>query len=110
MPRASSLVLKSPQPNETRLISEGGPVMPESLGEWWATLQAWWQELTPDSQDFLRGVAVLVGAFLAGQIAGRIACRRLRAHNFDAWLRPPWLPTVGAGRAEVRAFTVSGLV
>ena len=42
--------------------------MSDSLHEWWLTLHAWWQELTPDSQVFLRGVAVLFGAFLAMRV------------------------------------------
>jgi hypothetical protein len=89
---------------------ERTPVMSESLGEWWFSLQAWWQELTPDSRGFLRGVAVLLGAFLAGQVLGRMACRRLRARDFDASLRAPWLPSAGGGRAEARPFTPTGLV
>ena len=40
--------------------------MSDSLSEWWFALQAWWQQLTPDSQVFVRAVAVILGAFLAG--------------------------------------------
>ena len=40
----------------------------ESLREGWSNLQEWWEELTPDSQIFLRGVAVLLGVFLAGEV------------------------------------------
>src|SRR5438105_1239720 len=84
--------------------------MSESLHEWWLTLQAWWQELTPDSQVFLRGAVVLLGAFLAGRLVGRIVCRRLRDHDFDASLRAPWLPPVGGGHTEARRLTPSALV
>jgi hypothetical protein len=84
--------------------------MSDSLPEGWFALQAWWQGLTPDSQVFLRGAAVLLGAFLAGLVVGRLACRRLRAANFDASLRAPWLPSAGGGRAEARPFTPTGLV
>jgi hypothetical protein len=87
-----------------------GPVVSDSLREWWFTLQAWWQELTPGSQDFLRGAAVLLGAFVAGQVLGRIAWRRLRSRDFDASLRAPWLPSAGGGRPEARSFIPSGLV
>ncbi len=84
--------------------------MSESLREWWLTLQAWWQDLTPGSQAFLRGVAVLLGAFFAGQIAGRNVFRRLRDRGFDASLRPPWLPPTGEGPARAWPFTPAGLV
>jgi hypothetical protein len=84
--------------------------MSDSLREWWSVLQAWWQGLTPDSQVFLRGAAVLLGAFLVGQVVGRVAWRRLRARDFDAALRAPWLPPAGGGRAEARPFTPTGLV
>src|SRR5262245_7967801 len=84
--------------------------MSDSLRQWWFGLQAWWQELTPDSQVFLRGVAVLLGAFLAGLVVGRIARGRLRARDFDGSVRAPWLPSVGGGRAEARSFTPTGLV
>lgn len=84
--------------------------MPDSLREGWFTLQAWWQDLTPDSQVFLRDVAVLLGAFLAGEVVARLARRRLRAGDFDASVRAPWLPAAGGGRAAARPFTHTGLV
>src|SRR5205823_13204685 len=86
------------------------PVMSDSLLEWWLALQAWWQDLTPESQVFLRGAAVLFGAFLAGEVLGRMARRRLRARDFDASLRAPWLPPAGGGRAGAWPFTPTGLV
>src|SRR5437899_1826850 len=45
--------------------------MSDPLTEWWFTLQAWWQELTPAAQAFLRGLAVLLSAVLAGEVAAR---------------------------------------
>jgi hypothetical protein len=39
-----------------------------------------------------------------------VACRRLRARDFDASLRAPWLPPAGGGRAERWPFTPTGLV
>jgi hypothetical protein len=83
--------------------------MSDSLSEWWFALQAWWYVLTPGSQAFLRGAAVLVGFLVAGQVVGRIVGRRLRTHGFDALLRPPWLASPGGGRAEPGLFTPSGL-
>src|SRR5262249_12477049 len=99
-----------PHPLARIRLPERTPVMSDLLSEWWFTLLAWWQELTPDSRGFLRGVAVLLGAFLAGQVPARMARRRLRDSDFDASLRPPWLPSVGGGRAEARPFTPTGLV
>jgi hypothetical protein len=61
----------------------------DSLSEWWFTLEAWWQELTPDSQVVLVRAAVLLGVFLTGEIAGRAIRRRLRAGDFDPSLRAP---------------------
>jgi hypothetical protein len=84
--------------------------MSEALHESWLALQAWWQGLTPGSQAFLRGAAVLLGAFLAGLALGRIAGRRLRDRDFDASLRPPWLPSAGGRWAETWPFTPTGLV
>jgi hypothetical protein len=84
--------------------------MADSLHEWWSALQTWWHALTLESQVLVRGAAVLLGAFAVGQFLGHLAWRRLRARNFDASLRPPWLAATGAGRAEVRPFTATGLV
>jgi hypothetical protein len=81
--------------------------MSEDLREAWFTLQAWWQDLTPSSQAFLRSLAVLLGAFLAGLVVGRVVFRRLRARDFDASLRAPWLPKAREGPWS---FTPSGLV
>src|SRR5207249_3351009 len=55
-------------------------------------------------------VAVLLGAFLAGEVVRRMVCRRLRARDFDASLRAPWLPPADAGRAGGQPFTPTGLV
>jgi hypothetical protein len=74
------------------------------------TLQAWWQDLTPTSQGFLRGVAVLLGAFLAGRFVGRLAFQRLRACDVDASLRAPWLPSASEWRAGASPFTPTSLV
>lgn len=84
--------------------------MSNSLREWWFTLQAWWQELTPDSQGYVRDAAVMLGALLVGQILGPIVGRRLRAHEFDASLRAPWLPAANGLRVEARPFAPTGLV
>lgn len=82
--------------------------MSDVLREGWFALQAWWLDLTPGTRVFLRGVAVLFGAFLVGQIVGRKSYRRLREAGFDAALRPPWLPS--AGRPGTSSITPAGLV
>jgi hypothetical protein len=82
----------------------------DSLSEWWLAFEVWWRELTPGSQAFLRGAAVMVVAFLAAEVVARMVGRRLRAGNFDGSLRAPWLPAPGAGRVGGWPITPSGLV
>ena len=84
--------------------------MSDALHEWWSALQAWWQELTPESQDFLYGAGLLLGALLAGEVMGRLVRGRLRAQDFDASLRPPWLSPAGGTRGGPRPLSPSGLV
>jgi hypothetical protein len=79
----------------------------DSLHEWWLALEASWHELTPQAQVFFQSAAVVLGALLAGEVAGRMTGRRLRAHHFDASLRAPWLPATGPAAFP---FTAAGLV
>jgi hypothetical protein len=82
----------------------------EILRDAWLSLQAWWQSLTPDSQALLRDGAVLLGAFLAGQVLGRVVGQKLQATNFDASLRVPWSQPSTGELTESQTLTPTRMV
>ncbi len=59
-------------------------------------LQAWWQNTTPQLRAIIQSGGLVITALLGGHFLGSIVARSLRAKNFDAALRPPGTPSVGA--------------
>lgn len=62
----------------------------DELFDQWLVVQTWWHELAADTQTFLQAVGVLLGSWLASVMVGSLVRRKLRAGNFDAYLRVPW--------------------
>jgi hypothetical protein len=60
-------------------------------------LQNWWQNLSPETLEHLKGCGVALAALLGGHFLGKLVTRALRARNFDAAL---CLPTSGSPTAE----------
>jgi hypothetical protein len=62
------------------------------MNEFWNSSQQTWQTLTPESQDGVRVAGILVGALIIAQMIGWLVGRKLRAAQFDASFRRPWVP------------------
>jgi hypothetical protein len=63
-------------------------------------LQAWWQNVSPETQANLQTVGVVLAAALGGHLLGAMVSRALRARNFDAALSPPSSAPPGAEAAH----------